>query len=362
MIARKTKYRHLPLRMAVRTYKNKRGEVWTSYYYETPRDENGKRKLIPLGTDLHEAKKKWAELEGKPVTFENAIESVAERYFKWAENKEESGLAERTVQGYKDCWKPLSPVFGKTDINKMRPEFLLRYYHERSSKYRGKVEVKFLSTMFNWARARGFMSIPNPAAGIVRHMKVSSKRTIYVTDEDFALVYKHGNDVVKDAMDIAYLTGQRPADVFKMQWSDIKDGVLTITQNKTGQVVRIAVTGGLEAVFNRIKARKILGRTIITNQYGRKITEGIFRVAFDAARDRAEAEAKELGIEFNRFQFKDLRAKSATDSDTQTDAQKLLGHKNIETTTLYRRDKNDVVLPLMSKSLLDMEKKNKKAG
>lgn len=360
MVGRKTKYRELPLRMTKRTYTNKRGEVWTGYYYETPRDkETGKKKYIPLGSDLSEAKKKWAELEGKPITFENAIESVAKRFFNWAKDRNESGLAERTIRDYESYYKPLAPVFGQIDINKMRSEFLLRYYHERSSKYRGKQEIKFLSVLFNWARARGLMSISNPVTGITRQMKTSSRRIIYVTDEDFELVYKHGNDVVKDAMDIAYLTGQRPADVFKMQWTDIKDGVLTITQNKTGQIVRIAITGELETVLNRIRARKIISRNIITSQNGKRVTDGVFRTAFDNARDKAEAEAKEIGKEFNRFQFKDIRAKSATDSASQTDAQKLLGHKNIQTTTIYRRDKNDVVLPLMSQSLLDMGKKKR---
>lgn len=43
--------------MIVRTYTNKKGEKWTGYYYEYPRDENGKRKVVSLGNDFNEAKK-----------------------------------------------------------------------------------------------------------------------------------------------------------------------------------------------------------------------------------------------------------------------------------------------------------------
>ena len=179
-------------------------------------------------------------------------------------------MSERTLRDYESYWKFLAPVFGKVDIDKMKPEYLMRYFHERSSKYRAKREVKFLSLIFNWARARGLMSVQNPATGIIRQMKATSRRTIYVTDSDFSLVYQHGNDLVKNAMDIAYLTGQRPADVFKMKWSDISDGVLYIEQNKTGEHVRIAVTGKLAEVFDRIRSRKIIGKTVICDDRGNR--------------------------------------------------------------------------------------------
>lgn len=358
MVGIKKKNRDLPPYMARRTYKNKKGEIWVGYYYTPPRDENGKKVAIPLGTDLAEAKKKWAELEGKQYIAENTISGILTKFFAWANTPEESSLSQRTVRDYESYWKFLEPVFGKMDIDNMKPEFLMRYYHERSSKYRAKREVKFLSMIFNWSRARGLMAAQNPANGIIRQMKATSRRTIYVNDSDFMLVYQHGNDVVKDAMDIAYLTGQRPADVFKMKWSDITDGVLLIDQNKTGEQVRISVTGKLSEVISRIKSRPVIGKTIVCDSKGKSVNHlGLFRYHFDHARDIAELEAKEKGIEFNRFQFKDIRAKAATDSDSQTSAQKLLGHKNINTTTIYRRDKKEVIDPLMPKSLFGIDER-----
>lgn len=360
MVGIKKKNRDLPPYMARRTYTNKKGEVWVGYYYTPPRDENGKKIAIPLGSDLAEAKRKWAELEGRQFVAENSLSGILDKFFIWAKTLEESGLSERTLRDYESYWKFLAPVFGKVDIDKMKPEYLMRYFHERSSKYRAKREVKFLSLIFNWARARGLMSVQNPATGIIRQMKATSRRTIYVTNSDFALVYQHGNDLVKDAMDIAYLTGQRPADVFKMKWSDISDGVLYIEQNKTGEHVRIAVTGKLAEVFDRIRSRKIIGKTVICDDRGNSVNQlGLFRYHFDHARDMAELDAREKGIMFNRFQFKDIRAKAATDSDTQTAAQKLLGHRNINTTTIYRRDKKEVIDPLMPKSLFGIENMQK---
>lgn len=58
----KSANRDLPPRMLRRIRVLKNGKVWEAYYYNG-RNELGKRIEIPLGSDLNEAKKKWAELE-----------------------------------------------------------------------------------------------------------------------------------------------------------------------------------------------------------------------------------------------------------------------------------------------------------
>lgn len=350
MARHRTVNHDLPRHMEVRRYVNKRGEERVSYYYVTPADMSGKRKCIPLGNDLNLARRRWAELEGKPAVSDSAISAVYARYIEWAEDREQSGLSVRTIADYRSNWKFLEPVFGKVAIDRMKPEFLFRYFDKRSSKIRGRKEIKFLGTLFNWARSRGYMTIANPVQGITRLMKAPSRRTVYVTDEEFMLVRKNAIQPVQDAMDIALLTGQRPADVFHMMWSDITDGVLNIRQAKTGAVVRIAVEGELENVLRSIRSRSIISRYIVATGRGRPMSDSTFKRAFTDARDKAEVEAKELGIEFNRFQFKDIRAKTATDSNSQTEAQELLGHKNASTTVIYRRDKGKVISPLKRKT------------
>lgn len=341
----RTKNRHLPPHMKARTFTNKRGQTWTGYYYRHKRDAEGRQKETPLGSDFTVALRKWAEIEGRQPTVETALKNIYAKYMKWAEDREVSGLSERTVRDYKSHWKSLAKIFADAPIDQIQPAHLLRYFDARESKIRAKKEIKYLSTLFNWAKARGFATIANPVTGITRQMKVQTKRTIYVTDIDFALVRKHAIQPIQDAMDIALLTGQRPADVFKMRWEDIADGILTIHQGKTGQTVRIAVEGKLQEILSAIRRRPYISPWVVSNR-GRKLSEATFKRAFTDARDKAETEAKETGITFHRFQFKDIRAKAATDSASQTEAQELLGHKNQQTTTIYRRDKGKVVKPL----------------
>jgi len=57
-------------------------------------------------------------------------------------------------------------------------------------------------------------------------------------------------------MDIAYLTGQRPADVLRLRETDIKDSALWLVQGKTGTRLRIEMTGHLATVLAWINSRK----------------------------------------------------------------------------------------------------------
>jgi len=48
------------------------GKVWVSYFYNG-RDAEGRRVEIPLGSDLNEAKRKWAQLECRPMPRETGL-------------------------------------------------------------------------------------------------------------------------------------------------------------------------------------------------------------------------------------------------------------------------------------------------
>ncbi|MRU22610.1 integrase, partial [Xylella fastidiosa subsp. multiplex] len=48
---------------------------------------------------------------------------------------------------------------------------------------------------------------------------------------------------LRDAMDLAYLNGQRPAGVLKMRFTEIRNGSLEVQQNKTKKKLRILLEG-----------------------------------------------------------------------------------------------------------------------
>jgi integrase len=164
-------------------------------------------------------------------------------------------------------------------------------------------------------------------------------RDVYVTDEAFMAVYAAAHPTLQDAMDIAYLTGQRPADVRKIKRSDIRDGNLHIVQNKTGAHLRIAIEGELRRVIERIngRPRKVSGLYLIQDEDGRMLTQDAMRSRFDKAREIA-------GVS---FQFRDIRAKAASDTGDLSHSQRLLGHRSRDMTEHYVRKRiGQAVRPL----------------
>ena len=109
-----------------------------------------------------------------------------------------------------------------------------------------------------------------------------------------------------------------------------------MTQNKTGQKLRVEIVGTLKTVSDRVlsRPRAASGLSLIQN-------ETASRGGFDRARGKA-------GVS---FQFRDLRAKASTDTEDLHHAQKLLGHTTRAMTEHYTRKRiGDTVKPVGAKS------------
>jgi integrase len=73
-------------------------------------------------------------------------------------------------------------------------------------------------------------------------------------------VYDAAVQELKDAMDLAYLTGQRPAEVLKVTTTDLNAEFLMVKQGKTAKKLRLrledeGVQSGLSAFINDLQGR-----------------------------------------------------------------------------------------------------------
>ena len=194
------------------------------------------------------------------------------------------------------------------------------------------------SHIFNKAREWDYTTNENPCKGI-RGFKEQG-RDVYVTDDLFWKLFDAADEHIKDVMMVAYLIGQRVADVLKIKVTDLQDGALWIQQNKVKTKVRIALTGDLKALVETLLAE----RGNVTHDYlfvnkgrkreaGRPLTYDMLSGGMNRAREKA-------GIPKDSFQFRDLRAKAATDADESAGieaARNLLGHSNQLMTGEYIR-------------------------
>jgi integrase len=304
------------------------------YYY----DHGGKpRKETPLGADYGIAIKKWAEIEHARVIPAAAMlmfRHVADRY----RAEVVPGKAPKTQRLNNRCITALLSFFDDppAPFESIRPIDIRQYLDWRTAKVMANREVSLFSHLWNWARGKGITDLPNPCEGIRRNKEKG--RDVYVEDETYQAVYAHADQTLRDAMDLAYLTGQRVADVWNMDERQLVGGSLLIRQAKTREKQEMGVTGELDALIKRIAARKkplvVRSTRLIVDADGQEIGRAALRYRFDKAREAA-------GVPIKDFQFRDLRAKAGTDkADSSGDirqAQAQLGHKHVTTTEIYVR-------------------------
>lgn len=292
------------------------------YFYHVT--TSGPRKWTPLGKDRALALLAWARLEGaEPDPSVKTFEAIAQRY----ERQVLPLKARRTqVDNVKELER-LRAVFGRVLIEQIKPHHVREYLDRRgeTAKARANREKALLSHVFNKAREWGYTDAPNPCQGVKGFKEDGRDR--YVTDQEFKAVRAKAHPTVQDAMDVALLTGQRPADVLKIRRDDIREGVLWVVQNKTRAKRAIEITGELKEVIDRINQRPRVrtGPMLIQDDDGQPLGVYALRSRFDKAR-------KAAGVS---FQFRDIRAKAATDTGDLAHAQQLLGHKRREMTEHY---------------------------
>jgi site-specific recombinase XerC len=236
---------------------SKSGKEWVAYYY-TPKVD-GKVKWTPLGRSKPAALRKWAELEGKPAPSESGtFNAVADQYMAWAEAEVVAGeLAPRTIADRKKYLKVMRPVFGPHAFNAIKSSAVVKYLDVRgeTSKHSAGQELRFLSVMWNWAKARDIVTTANPVTGI--RLPGTGNRMIEVRPQDYWLVHGCGDQMVQDVMELAARLGTRPQEVFGLTWGKVDLSASPITvkvwMNKTTGFKIVVADAELEALIQRLQ-------------------------------------------------------------------------------------------------------------
>lgn len=336
----------------------------TTYYYL---DKGGKPRVeMPLGKDYVAAVRKWAEetTNRESIGALVSFKAAAEGYVRDVLPKKEPATQKLNLREMAN----LLDFFGdaRESIESIKPIMVRQYLDWRAKQVRdekmsanaarlkaGRKQVEMtgteghvpanrekalLSHIWNYARETGLTSLANPCAGIKGFKEAG--RDAYIDDAIYAAVWEVAEPGLRDAMDLAYLSAQRKADVLKFSRSDLKDEQLTVVQNKTGKRLRVSIEGQLAAVIERINKRKVAGIALVCNEKGERMTEFMLRGAFDRARIAAAGAHPHMAKEIEAFQFRDLRAKAGTDKeekDGMDAAQAQLGHSTSAMTAHYVR-------------------------
>lgn len=330
----KTANRDLPPRMIRVRRVLRNGNVWEAFYYNG-RDAENRRIKIPLGQDLALAKLKWAELERTEEAREIVAVTMGDALDRFLRDVVPT-KAPKTQRDYKEAAEMLRKVFGSAPFAQIKPMHIRGYLDRRPAKVRANREIALFSNVWNRAREWGYTDAPNPTRGVSKHKE--APRDFYVTDAVFKAVYEHADSLIRAAMDIGYLTGQRPADVLAMRWSHVREGAIEVKQAKTGKKLRILIAGQLADVLARLRAQPVTGMHLVANEAGQRLTKWTVRQRWEKARTAAAEAYPDLADDIRQFSFRDLRPKAASDATDLAHASKLLGHtEQAITKTVYRR-------------------------
>lgn len=209
-------------------------------------------------------------------------------------------------------------------------DFLDRFPPTQSNRYRS-----LLGMMFRYAIAKG-KATKNPAESTIKKQVTVMRQRL--TIEGFHAVYRHADDQLKNAMDLALHTLQRREDIVEMQRP--KDGVLEVIQKKTGAAIRIKIAGQLKAIIARcndgvaspwlIHQPMQRNTTIVGNKFAPETLSRRFQDARDASGFFNDMEPDA------RPTFHEIRALGARlYKQRGIDPQGLLGHTTEAQTKVY---------------------------
>jgi len=352
-----TRWANLPKGMRARP----RGKL-IHYYFDTggkPRHE------IPLGSDYVIAVQKWAELAKRatPEAAAGTFAQVVAEYWK-SEIPKKAPRTRRDNEKERD-WLLRFFNTPPAPIDKIEPKHIRLYLEwrvkeavkvaETKNAQRAKTgkpplpippgfgqiranrEKALFSHIWNYARSAGFTRLANPCTGVRGFTEHG--RDVFVHDDQLGKLLARAGKPLQFAVRLAHLTGQRPGDVLRMSEAHIADSLLHVRQGKTRAKLRMVIEGELEELLTEIKAYKaeVKAQTsaLLVNESGKALTTAMLRKRFDQARHAA-------GIPLSEFQFRDLRAKAATEADEDggtRQAQSLLGHTTEAMTANYIRHK-----------------------
>lgn len=292
-----------------------------AYYYYRWNPETQKPKWTWLGKTRPDMYRALALLEsGSLVT----MAEVLDRY-----KAEVSDLQSANTRRQR-TWQlaKLRKSFGGMRPDAITTEHLYRYLEERTQSgapVAANRELSLLSSVFRKAIRWRYVKT-NPVREIERNPERPRDR--YVTDAEFDAVLKTAPAPVRNAMMLAYLTGQRIGDLLALKWEHIDADGVHFRQQKTGKRLIIEISPTLQRVLDDCKG--IESDYVLCNRHGTPWTGFSMSARFR----RHVAKVIQAGEIKESFTFHDLRARAASDSDGS-----LLGHNDPRTLHRYYKRK-----------------------
>jgi len=237
-------------------------------------------------------------------------------------------LAPRTKKDYQGVLSWAEAKLGELPPAKMQRKDVIRARDANAKTRRfANYIVQVLRVLFEFSVDLGWRD-DNPAKGVeaIRYEKRQRKPWPAGMVEAYRKAVPLGSRS-RTIFELGMGTGQRPADLVKMRWDDLKDGGIQVKQNKTGAVLWLPLTRALREALD---ATKRTGLTICADKIGRP-------ASYSAAAHMVLVVRKKIGAE--AFDLHSLRYTAASELGAAGCSDELImavtGHKSRAMVGLY---------------------------
>lgn len=204
----------------------------------------------------------------KALQVEVTVENLIRKY----RQEEMPKLSQGTRDTYSFSLDKISEAFGQfplRDVTGQRVRTVLAASPWGASTR--NLFLAVLSNLYRMARRDGLTDL-EPTKDI-DHAKTDEHQPWPEAVLSAALVAEDSR--VRLAVHLLYYTGQRIGDVCRMRWSDITNGFLSVTQQKTGKSLEIPLHRELQAELAKTPRK---GLTILTRNDGRPLSTVTLRL------------------------------------------------------------------------------------
>jgi len=230
----------------------------------------------------------------------------------------------------------------------MVAQYLEAYKAERGAPSANQMRSK-LSDVFRWAETQGLIDAGrNPVTATRRQRAVVARERM--SFEQFLAVRELSPVWLRNAMNLALVTGQRRGDVVSLKFTDWKDGRLHVAQGKSGGKTRLALDGRIAIAKLGMSIEEVVRqcRDNVASPYmvhhvrrnggatpGSKVKIDLVTGAFATARDAAGIAPKEGRTAITFHEIRSLAERLYREQFGAAFAQEILGHKSAEMTAKY---------------------------
>lgn len=216
----------------------------------------------------------YASLKGARTKRETPSYTVADLVNDYEKSPTFAELASRSRTVYSTALRKVTDYLGNFPVDKLKSEHVqavLDKKIEGAGSHNNFLAV--VSLIYTWGRSPrgGKRTTLKPTEGIEKRQGGEHEPwPEHIVDAALACE----DAKVRLAVHLLYFTGQRIGDVLRMRWSDVRDGVIEVTQEKGGKTVWIPLLTELRDELSRTPKK---GLTIMANDRGQRRSDNTVR-------------------------------------------------------------------------------------